>query len=67
MSKPDQDSTFSTNECGSDPLEALARQGSRQMLQAAPEAEVAEHLQRQRYERAKRHAVIATAPCRNAD
>jgi putative transposase len=51
MSKPYQDSTFSTNESGGDPLEALARQGARQMLQAALEAEVAEHLQRQRYER----------------
>ena len=51
MNKPYQDSTFSTNECGGDPLEALARQGARQMLQAALEAEVAEHLQRQRYER----------------
>ena len=51
MSKPYQDSTFSTNECGGDPLESLARQGARQMLQAALEAEVAEHLQRQRYER----------------
>ena len=51
MNKPYQDSSFSTNECGGDPLEALARQGARQMLQAALEAEVAEHLQRQRYER----------------
>ena len=51
MSKPYQDSTFSTNETAADPLEALARQGARQMLQAALEAEVAEHLQRQRYER----------------
>jgi transposase-like protein len=51
MSTPYQDSTFSTNETAADPLEALARQGARQMLQAALEAEVAEHLQRQRYER----------------
>lgn len=51
MHKPYQDSTFSTTETNSDPLEALARQGARQMLQAALEAEVAEHLQRQRYQR----------------
>lgn len=51
MNKPYQDSTFSTNEIGSDPLEALARQGARQMLQAALEAEVTDYLQRPRYER----------------
>lgn len=51
MSTPYQDSTFSTTETAADPLEALARQGARQMLQAALEAEVAEHLQRQRYQR----------------
>ena len=51
MNKPYQDSTFSTTETGSDPLEALARQGARQMLQAALEAEVTEYLQRPRYER----------------
>jgi Transposase and inactivated derivatives len=51
MNKPYQDSTFSTTEPGSDPLEALARQGARQMLQAALEAEVTEYLQRPRYER----------------
>ena len=51
MSKPYQDSTFSTNESGRDPLEALARQGARQMLQAALEAEVDEYLERPRYER----------------
>jgi transposase-like protein len=50
MSKPYQDSTFSTTETAADPLEALARQGARQMLQAL-EAEVAEHLQRTRYQR----------------
>ncbi len=51
MNKPYQDSTFSTTEPGSDPLEALARQGARQMLQAALEAEVTEYLQRPVYER----------------
>ena len=51
MNKPYQDSTFSTNETSNDPLEALARQGARQMLQAALEAEVSEYLQRPRYER----------------
>ncbi len=51
MNKPYQDSTFSTNEGDGDPLEALARQGARQMFQATLEAEVAKHLQRQCYER----------------
>lgn len=51
MDKTYQESTFSTNEIGSDPLETLARQGARQMLQAALEAEVTEYLQRPRYER----------------
>jgi len=51
MNETYQDSTFSTTESGSDPLEALARQGARQMLQAALEAEVSKNLQRPRYER----------------
>ena len=51
MNKTYQDSTFSTTQAGDDPLEALARQGARQMLQAALEAEVSEYLQRPRYER----------------
>jgi transposase-like protein len=54
MNKSYQDSTFSTNEARADPLEALARQGSRQMLQFALEAEVSEYLQRPRYERGER-------------
>ena len=53
MNKTYQDSTFSATETGADPLEALARQGARQMLQAALEAEVSEYLQRPRYERAE--------------
>lgn len=51
MNKPYQDLTFSTSESGGDLLEAFVRLGARQMLQAALEAEDAEHLQRQRYER----------------
>ncbi|HMV51888.1 MAG TPA: hypothetical protein PLD20_31860 [Blastocatellia bacterium] len=34
MNKTYQDSTFSTTQAGDDPLEALARQGARQVLQA---------------------------------
>lgn len=55
MNQPYQVSAFSINELGNDPgadpLEALARQGARQMLQAALEAEVTEYLQYPRYER----------------
>jgi hypothetical protein len=44
---------------GADLLEALARQGPRQMLQPALEDEVAEHLQRQRYERSEPRAWLS--------
>ncbi len=54
MNKTYQDSTFSTTQAGDDPLESLARQGARQMLQAALEAEVTDYLQRPRYERGER-------------
>jgi len=53
MNKTYQGSMFSTNETGGDPLEVLAREGARQMLQAALEAEVTEYLQRPRYERSE--------------
>lgn len=46
MNKPYQESTFSTTETGSDPLEALARQGAKQWLPAALEAEVTDYLPR---------------------
>lgn len=51
MEKVYTESTFSTKEVKADPLEALARQGAQQMLQAALENEVTEYLQRQRYGR----------------
>ena len=65
MNKPYQDLTFSTSENGGDLLEALARQGARQMLQAALEAEDAEHLQSQRMNEVNHGVAIAFAICRN--
>lgn len=51
MKKRYQESSFSTIEDSEDPLEALARRGAQQLLQAALEAEVNEYLHRGRYKR----------------